>query len=383
MRLTRTGINSLEARAAEYHVWDETMPGFGVRVPRSGRKVYILRYRNQQRQNRKAIIGRCDVLMPDRARELARAMLVAVAEGKDPVADRRATVSGDTMADLAEKHQADRQGHVKRGSLVNYEVNWRIHIVPRLGKRRVAEITEGDMIGLQAELGAISTQLANRCMIMLHFAFGLAERLGMRPKNSNPTTGLQHYKAVKRKRVLKPDELRALIASLEADDSPTWAVAWLARLLMLTGQRRSEWAMARWEWVDLHARTLTLPDSKTGPKVVPLSLPVVAVLREMRKRHNGPWVCPNLYGTNGLVSVNKQWQAILKRAGLSGLRMHDLRHTFGSVGHASGISLRDVSDLLGHGSLATTEWYVHGASPEGHAMAERATQAIIDRAAIH
>jgi integrase len=377
MKITRKLIDALEPSGTDLFIWDDTMPGFGVRVQPSGRKVYILRYRTAGGTQRKMNIATCAVMMLDQAREKARSILVDVANGKDPAKDRQDGRTTATMTDLSRMHTDDRRGHVKPSSAANYDIMWRCHILPKIGRKRVADITDDDMAILHTDLGRVSHVNANRCLTLLHAAMKLAERKRLRGRHTNPTLDIQKFKEFPRQHILTPEERQRLFKALDEYTHPIWSVPWLVRLLLITGMRREEWAMAKWSWIDFSAGTISLPDSKTGPKVVHLADQTIAMLQLLRACNSSEWVCPNLYGTNGLQSFVKQWDWIRARAGLPRLRLHDLRHTVGSVGHQSGLSQREVADLLGHANMRTTERYISAFDAGRRESATRAAAAIL------
>jgi integrase len=57
--------------------------------------------------------------------------------------------------------------------------------------------------------------------------------------------------------------------------------------------------------------------------------------------------------------LKRVWQAVSARAGLNGVRIHDLRHTYASFGAGSGLGLVVIGRLLGHSQSATTARYAH------------------------
>lgn len=156
----------------------------------------------------------------------------------------------------------------------------------------------------------------------------------------------------------------AALAELEREglDLPSTITA--VRLLILTGCRREEILALKWEHVDLENACLRPPDSKTGAKVVFLNQPALELLAQTPRLEGNPYVCPGHKAGGHLVGLPKAWTRILKRAGLEGVRLHDLRHSFASVGAAAGLGLPIIGALLGHTQAATTQRYAHlGADP--------------------
>lgn len=102
---------------------------------------------------------------------------------------------------------------------------------------------------------------------------------------------------------------------------------------------------------------LFLPDSKTGRKTIVLGAPAIAVLESLH--HAGIYVIEGKSVDQPRADLKKPWSAAISLAGLPNLRIHDLRHSFASVGAGAGLGLPIVGKLLGHSQAATTERYAH------------------------
>ena len=97
-RLTQKLIDSLRADGRDRIVFDETVPGFGVRMFRSGRKSYVIQYRSQKR-TRRYTLGNCNVLTPLQARKKAQSLLAGVRDGESPALLLRWTASSSSYRD--------------------------------------------------------------------------------------------------------------------------------------------------------------------------------------------------------------------------------------------------------------------------------------------
>ena len=130
-------------------------------------------------------------------------------------------------------------------------------------------------------------------------------------------------------------------------------------LLTLTGCPLGEIMTLKWEYVNLDAAVLNLPDSKTGAKTVYLGKPAIDTLSRLRRLPRNPWViCGTKLGCR-LIDLQPFWQRVRARAGLKDARIHDLRHTFASAAVAAGQGLPMIGKLLGHTQVATTARYAH------------------------
>jgi integrase len=135
----------------------------------------------------------------------------------------------------------------------------------------------------------------------------------------------------------------------------------------VTGCRKSEILGLRWDWVK--RRCLDLPDSKTGAKTVPLASVALEILAALPRTSD--WVLPATRGGGCLIGLDSAWLKVRQRAGLPGLRLHDLRHSFASSAVADGSNLFLVGKVLGHRHARTTEKYAHVADDPVLAVAER------------
>lgn len=153
----------------------------------------------------------------------------------------------------------------------------------------------------------------------------------------------------------KPTAKHAPKANRFTKVAPSAAAA--LRLLLFTGCRLREILHLRWEHVDIERGCLFLPDSKSGPKTVILNATALAVLNNLQRL--GPYVVPGDDPEQPRHDLKRPWDAVTKRAGLSGVRLHDLRHTYASFGAGGGLGLPIIGRLLGHAQAATTARYAH------------------------
>jgi len=152
------------------------------------------------------------------------------------------------------------------------------------------------------------------------------------------------------------------------------------RLLLLTGARLSEVLTLTWQMVDQGERVLRLSDSKTGKKVIPLAPAALEVIEAQRnKRIEGnPYVFPGAKSDGYLTNLERPWINVRKIAGLSDVRLHDLRHTFASHAVMRGMALPLLGKVLGHASAQTTQRYAHFAADPVRQAAEAAAKPLAD-----
>jgi integrase len=122
--------------------------------------------------------------------------------------------------------------------------------------------------------------------------------------------------------------------------------------------------------VDFEGARMNLPDSKTGKKASPLNAPALAVLAALPRIVGNPHVYPGNTAGGHIMDLKWQWMLVRERAGLGDVRLHDLRHSFASLGVGSGMGLPVIGALLGHKEARTTQRYAHLADDPLRAASE-------------
>jgi integrase len=355
-RINRRSIAALQPDPArQAWLYDTELRGFLVLCQPSGRKSYVVRYPTPGGSWRKLTLGPVAELDPDAARELARDALAAARRGEDPTRDRKAP----TVAKLAERFNAEHAARLKPGTARNYRILWDRHILPRIGTRRVADLRRADIAQLHDAMRDRPIN-ANRALEVVSKALNMAEIWGWRDEGTNPCRHVTAYPEQHRQRTLNDVELRRLWGVLDRVEAAGQEVpaAQAIRLLLLTGCRVNEWLRARWDWIDWQRGLLQLPDTKTGARDVHLPATALAILRGLPR--TSVYILP---GTTGgpIGGMGRIWGRMRREAGLPGVRLHDLRHTVGSLGNRAGLTQRQIADLLGHRQLSTTARYINSA----------------------
>jgi integrase len=360
-KLTKRIVDAAEIRASEYFIWDDDIPGLGLRVLPSGRKGYVVQYRTGRRSRRMSL-GPSTVLTCEQARIRAISIVAAARNGEDPAAARDTGRQAITVKELAERFDREHIAiRVKPSTAKGYRRNLERFIFPALGRLTVTGITRADVAKFHHDLRHIPYQ-ANRCLEVISKMFNLAELWGLRPDGSNPRKHIRKYPEEKRERFLSAAELRRVgevLREMEVEGVELPSAILAVRLLILTGCRLNEVMTLKWEYVDFTDEVLRLPDSKTGAKVVHLGQPAIAILKAAERIKDNPWVITGILEGKRLSDLQPFWQRVRARAGLKNARIHDLRHTFASTAVAAGQGLPMIGKLLGHTQVQTTARYAH------------------------
>lgn len=342
-------------------LWDDALPGFGLRVYPSGKKSFVLFYR-AGRQQRLMVLGSYGVLTVQQAREKAQKVLASVLDGADPIETRQQERTAPLVSELAERYLREHARPKKKAASIEADERLlRLYVLPALGRRTVESLGTEDASKLHHNLHKKPIQ-ANRVLALFSKLMSLAERWGMRAPGTNPCRLVERFRENKRERFLSSAELIRLgevLAEAERDASEHLSALLALRLLLLTGARKSEILTLRWDEVDFERSCLRLRDSKTGQKVIPLGAAALELLTTAPREEGNPFVCFGEKAGQQFIGLQRPWQRLRKKAGLPAVRLHDLRHTHASVGAGAGFGLPIIGRILGHSNPSTTARYSH------------------------
>ncbi|MEH6759339.1 MAG: tyrosine-type recombinase/integrase [Parasphingorhabdus sp.] len=385
-KLTKRFVEAVEPQSNSQVIWEEELPGFGLRIYPSGKRSYIIQYRSRSR-SRRYTIGLHGVWTPDTARREAKALLGQVAHGKDPAEKREEERKALTIRQLCEQYIADMEaglvlgkgGRPKKQTTVDTDVGRiRRHIIPLLGTRRVRDITKPDMNNLMKDIIAGKTRVtvrtnklrgkaivrggagtAIRTMGLLGGIFSYAVEAGV--IEHNPTHGLRKPKYKVRDRRLSEAEYRVLGRIIQdAQKNAHYRIHGdILRLIATTGCRRGEIINLKWSAVDLEGSCLRLADSKEGSSVRPVGLPVVEYLEKARMQRMGTYVFPGQGIDNMVGNFPKSWKKLFTDTPLWDITPHVLRHSFASMANDLGFTEITIAALIGHAKGSVTSKYVH------------------------
>ena len=379
LKLTQQLINALEPDDKDMLYWDTVISGLLLKITPKGKKSFYLYYRNSNNQQRKPKIGDFPSISIDIARTKAQQWKGDILSGKDPSLDKQSSKDILNMSQVCEKFIVEHAMLYKKPAPVRDDQSMiRRYINPAFGKKRIDLVTREDVAKLHQSLKH-KPYLANHVRALLSKIFNLCELWGLRQQGTNPTTHIKKFKEYKRERFLSQEELQRLSDTLHecsTQQLEMQSAIDCLRLLMLTGCRLREIMCLSWAEVNLEQQRLELLDSKTGAKFVYLTAPAISILEKIERIENNPYVIIGRHEGTHLQDIQKIWQRIRKRANLEDVRIHDLRHSFASVGAGLGLSLPIIGKLLGHTQTSTTARYAHLANDPARQAAERIAQEI-------
>lgn len=359
MKLTKTIIDGLSyvgdaSKNERCCYWADEPTGFGLRVYPSGKKAFIHTFYFNGRKNQKTI-GRYGDITLTKAIEIARKEKVMLLDGINPLDERKRSRLGDTIGKLCELYITKYATLKKTGDEDIRRINQ--HILPCWANRKIKSITREEVTALHTRMGSKTPYEANRILSLLSKLFTVAEREGLVDRGfPNAAHGVVKYKEESRDRFVTTEEMPRLIQAIQNEHNQYAKYAlWL---YLLTGLRKEELLSATWDSIDFDRMELRLADTKNSKRhYLPLSNAALAVLEQIPRVTNNPYIIVGKNEGEHLVNLDRAWNRVREEANMTDVHIHDLRRSVGSWMAQAGNSLHLIGKVLNHSNASTTAIY--------------------------
>lgn len=299
---------------------------------------------------------------------MAKDILARVARGERPASERtakrREMTVGDLLDFVLEQHWRRK---CKPTTVKEFERLIERDLKSEFGKIKIGDLNRG-RIRQWHNSNDWRPRTANQSIAVLRKAFNFAISTDL--LMANPVSHIEKHPEKRRLRVPDRAERRKIWTSMHEGHMHD-AVRLCMKLLILTGARFSEIAHAQWSELDLEAQELRKIDTKTGPRV--LFLPIVATALLQQTKRRGRWICPHPNDESQPVShgiVHAAWREVLSDAGITDLRLHDLRHDFATRAARRGANAFALQSAMGHSDIRMSAQYIAGAGEAAKALVE-------------
>lgn len=366
IKLTKQAIESATPLAKPYELRDTDVKGFLCKVTPSGRKVFMLAYRNKHGQKRKPAIGLFPAYTVQEAREVARKWLHEAHAGRDPSRTKSEDRSAPLMSELCDRFMRDHSElHNKPRTQEGYRQQIAQRVLPPLGSMAIEDVTRADIITLMRN-NAYSPTQANRTLALLKKMFNCAELWGLRREGSNPCRLVKMYPTNPRTRLLSDAEVQKIYQALTRLDRerrmhPTFT--FVCRMQFALAARIGEVLNLEWDWINFDRKLIEWPDSKTGTMKKFVNEDVFALLDTATSKDKSRFVCPAITDAEQPLSLDVYyscgWRAILKEAGVKHCGTHHVRHRAVTDIANAVTNVRTGMSMTGHKTVAMFMRYVH------------------------
>ncbi len=372
---TEARVRDIPASDAKVYYSDAKTRGLKLAVYPSGAKSFLL-YRRICGRPERIFIGQWPSITVEQARRIAERMNGQIAEGKNPAEERRQHRLEGTFGNLFERYlELHARPHKQARSVAEDEANYRRYLAG-WANRQLSSISRHDVAKLHAEIGERhGVYAANRVLALLSTMFSKAIEWGWH--GESPCKGIKKFREESRERFLTEAEIPRFLKALA--EEPNRDFRDFILLGLLTGARRSNLLAMRWDEIDFATATWRIPRTKGNKsQVVPLVGPALRILQARRESAASEWVFPSpeIPGQH-VYEFRKPWERLLERAGIEGLRLHDVRRSLGSWMTKAGVALPIVKAALGHADIATTAIYTRGEEASVRQALETAAQRIL------
>jgi site-specific recombinase XerD len=400
---TKTNIDNLPPTINSKCVFykDTQLKGLTLAVQRGGAKSFYL-YKKINGRPERLFIGKYPDLSVENARKLGSIKLGLIAQGINPADEKRKEKHETTLGQLFHQYMnRDRKLHKKSWQYDEREIP---KFFNHWFRRKLKDIKRSEIQKLHDHLfETVGRYQANRCLERLRAMYNKAIEWGW--EGANPTNGIKKFKEKSRDRFVQPSEMPYLLQSISEEVNEI--IRDFIWLLLLTGARKTNTLMMRFEQIEWELNLWRIPETKNGDsQTITLTDRAVEILKARHQSAMSPWVFPQDDDpAKHMVKHDRGWKRILERAtvamwlqhshvkdwvhnkllsyvsfynsvsqhkrllceaskenltlpvGLMDIRLHDLRRTFGSYQALTGASLQIIGKSLGHKSIQATQIY--------------------------
>lgn len=422
-KFTKTTLAALPtpAKGKRVTLKDTEVKGLILIVTATGHKSFYLR-KNINKVTERILIGTYPDLPIDEARKIAMQKLSSIAQGIDLVGEKRRLRQEMTLGELYEEYM-ERYSKVYKKSWI-YDQREITKFLSHWFRRKLSDIRKADIRHLHETIHKKNgLYQANRMLERIRAMYNKAIEWDW--EGINPTQGIKKYKEKSRDRFILPEEMPHFMHAINMEENET--ARDFFKILLLTGARKTNTLMMRWDQINWELKSWRIPDSKNGEVLVlPLVDKAIEILRERQKVTESEWVFCGEDVDKHYRDPKRAWRKALQRAtislwltdpqlkaiidalklridemlfsgllfnqikvhakargiklpvGLMSIRLHDVRRTLGSYQAISGTSLQIIGQSLGHKSLQSTQVYSRLTIEPVRASVENATRMMFE-----
>lgn len=356
-RFTDKTIKDIKPTNKREYYHDTVESDLLLQVTPNGAKTFYI-YKRMDGQPVRYKLGKTMDLSVKKAREEAIKIRGMVMSGVNPQKTRKDLRAEDTTELMFQKFMTEKKTQISNTTFNEYKRMWNKDLKPVFGNKKLSQIS-ADSIKKFHKKFDYKPYYANRCINFLQGMFNYFIKEGTY-KGDNPTKGIKLNKEEPRVRYMESQEIERFYNAMSEIDESVSRNAIL--MLLYTGVRKSNVLCMKWSEVDIDSKIWLIPRTKTGKNLtIALADSAVDLLKNIKSNNpDEKYVFPSATSASGhIVDIKRVWNTIKKKANITNLRIHDLRHTLATYMIAQGASPFIVQRTLTHKSIKSTQVYVN------------------------
>lgn len=380
IHFTKAMLESLvpaeDGKPVEY--CDDVVRGLRLRVTSTGAKSFYLLRKFKGRTER-ILLGRFPETKIAQAKKKAGEVHSQMDAGINPNENKRTRRGELSIGELFDiYYELHAVPHTKRPE----DIKWHFdtYIKKPFNSKKISDVSQKMVSAWHKSIGERNGKItANRALALLKTMFNNATNWELWG-GKNPTLGVKKFKEKPRSRVVMPDELEKLYSALRVENND---ISDFFMLLLVTGARRGNVESMSWNDINLEGEVWVIPDTKIGESHrVQLVSSALSILRSRLVDADIPdgYVFPGIGKTGHIVEPKTAWARVLNRAEIKDLRIHDLRHVFGSYLAATDANQFVIRDAMGHKDISSSSRYVQMRDEIIKSFMEKSTNLMTEKA---
>lgn len=322
--------------------WDDSLPGFGLRVYETGARVYVVKYRLAGGHQVLDTLGPAELIPLEQAREAARRTLIkAYNERTNPFGNDR------LIAEFCDEY-------IERFSKLHSQ-NWaaeddlcRLYLKPQWSDRPISSLRKSDVAALINTVSGISPEMANQVKALISKLWECGQHWNYIDNAlKNPTIDLPEIEILDV--ALTADDSERVLAAIETERDFFVRAAML--VLLVSSLHKSEVIDARWEQIDWTTKTISVERHGAKQKrlfTLPLSEPAYAILESLPKHPGNPYVFCGKERGLPIDDFDERWERVRALAGIKQIKLQGLRAAVASSIAVSGSGTKRAMKVLGY-----------------------------------
>ena len=361
---TESKLEKLKPAKKTYQVADTKTPFLMLLVYPSGGKTFCYYRRIEGKNPTRKTIGKMGNISLEAARQEAIKMTDIINQKRNPL--KNSKLEKMYFSQCYDMFIKFKENMLSAGSIYDYKNNWKNHLEPELSYKRMYEIDTDLLQNIHLKMKETPYQ-ANRTIVLVKSIYNyMIRKKGY--AGTNPANGVELYEEKPRNTILFPDEIKRILEAMKNDKGSSYLADIAILFLILYGGRKNEVLTMKWSDLDLKNKTWTIPKTKNGdPKsstITNLLLPFLERLEKEYKIEGNDYVLPSLQSKTGhIVEIRHHFDKLVKSVGITRkIRIHDIRHTYGTMSTMLNHSPSVIKTELGHRTMNASNRYINLAS---------------------